>query len=221
MPRRSKVDTSKHKEEIEHLLIEQRWGSRTTARYLELRYGEVIPPSTLRTWRTRKLALLTRQGKLPECWSMPPETDQSAPAKVRRLATPADALPDVVGRRIALIQMQEARITIDMEHEVAMGKLFVSQAKEIELLNKLYNDLRMDLQEYGMFPRSDGVPATQIQVNAFGGAAEARALAATGTDQPRGGRPLGELMPGATDDERKQLARSLVLLRRNPPDVDA
>lgn len=207
MPRRSQIDASPHRGEIEHLLIELRWGSRTVAKYLETKYNEVIPDSSMRTWRQRRLKTLERQNKVPKIWSEPLPTDNSARAMVLRHLTPTDTLPDILVRRIALARLQEERIRLDAEHEFSMGKQFASQGKEIDLLNRIYGDIKTDMQELGLLPTLDKGPDTSVVVNAHGGQAVA-AAASVASD-----RPMDELTRGVDPGLLSEAGRTLVLLR--------
>jgi hypothetical protein len=206
MSRRSLVDTSEHREEIEYFLIEARWGTRTLAKYLELRYDVKISPSTLRTWRSRRIRQLREQGRLPSHWDEPEENPESAPARVRRMLNIPVEIPDVLARRIMLANMQEARIAIDLTHELSMGKLFNTQVKEIDMLNRLWTSIREDMQELGLFPRSEGTPMVQVAaVATSNGSTERTTIQA---------RTLEEVMPTADLAEVRELGKALVESRR-------
>jgi len=207
MPRRSLVDASAHKAEIEHLLIELRWGSRTVAKYLETKYGETIPDSTLRTWRQRRLDALDKKGKLPAIWKEPGDPN-TAKGRVQAFLTPADELPDIVTRRLALARLQEERIRIDSEHEFSMGKLFTSGTKEIDLLNKIYSDIKQDMQELGLLPQLEKVAATQVNVTATGG----QAAAISSTPVPSD-KTLDELTHGVDPSVLAEAGRALMLVK--------
>jgi hypothetical protein len=194
--RKSKVDSSPHADEIFHLLMEQRWGADSVAKYLELKHGEEISPGTLRTWRIRQKELLVEAGTLPECWDDPEESDRTAKAEVKRLTSGDHGLPDVLSRRFALIRLQEARIRLDAEHEFSMQKQFVSQGKEIDLLNRLYNDAKRDMQELGLWPSAVAAAGTQVNVNAYGGVASAVAGAAAEARSEVSSTPIEELLEG-------------------------
>jgi len=216
MPRRSQIDASPHKSEIEHLLIDLRWGSRTVAKYLETKYGEVIPDSSMRTWRQRRLRTLERQGKVPKIWrEAPPESDNSARAQVLRHLTPEDTLPDVLTRRIALARLQEARVRLDAEHEFAMGKQFASQGREIDLLNRIYDSIKTDMQELGMLPTLEKQPETQVTVHAQGGHAAAIAAPVPAD------RTVEQLTHGIDPSTLSEAGRTLVLLRGSEKPDDA
>lgn len=203
--RKSKVDSSAHAEEIFHLLMEQRWGADSVAKYLELKHGEVIPAGSLRTWRQRQKELLTAAGTLPEVWGEDPEPeDRTARAEVKRLLVGDHGLPDVLARRFALIRLQEARIRLDAEHEFSMQKQFVSQGKEIDLLNRLYNDAKRDMQELGMWPTMPVQGGTQVNVNAYGGVAQAVA-GATAEAKSEGSTPIEELLEGVDVEAIRQV----------------
>lgn len=213
------VDKSSHKGEIEHLLIDLRWGSRTVAKYLETKYGEAIPDSTLRTWRQRRLAVLERHGKVPDIWKDP--TDPStARGRVQSMLMPTDELPDIVTRRLALARLQEERIRIDAEHEVSMGKLFTSNAKEIELLNKIYSDIKTDMQELGVLPQLEKMPSTSVTVNAHGGAGGAGGSAQAAAITVPSDQTMEELTQGVDADVLSEAGRALMLVRSETVDAD-
>jgi hypothetical protein len=197
--RRSLIDISRNKEEIVHLLVDAGWGSRTVSRYLEMKHSEVIPASSLRTWRARYLKRLESQGKLPAMWKQPDHGDHTARAEVNRALFPDDTVPDILAQRLALIRLQQRRIAIDAEHEFAMNKLFVSQGKEIDLLNRLLNDAKTDLQDIGVYPKVEVGPAVVVN-----NAVQAIAAAA----------PLADAMPNVPADVIREAGRTLVLLRR-------
>lgn len=203
--RKSKVDSSPHVDEIFHLLMEQRWGADSVAKYLELKHGEVIPPGSLRTWRIRQKEALSAAGTLPAVWlEDPEESDQRAGAKVARLLSGDHGVPDVLSRRFALIRLQEARIRLDAEHELSMGKQFVSQGKEIDLLNRLYNDVKRDMQELGLWPSPAAAAGTQVNVNAYGGVAQAVA-GSSAEAKSEVSTPIEELLQGVDVDAIREV----------------
>lgn len=203
--RRSKIDSSEHVEEIFHLLMEQRWGADSVARYLELKYGEEIPPGSLRTWRKRRREELLAEGTLPEAWADDPEPgDQTAQALVRRAMSGDGGIPDVLQRRFALIRLQEARIKLDADHEFSMGKQFVSQGKEIDLLNRLYNDVKRDMQDLGFWPK-DVPSAPSTVVNAYGGAAVAASQARSESKSEVSASSLEELLDGVDVEAMREV----------------
>ncbi len=205
MGRKSKVDQSKHADEIAHLLIDLRWGSGTVSKYLELKYGEHIPASTLRTWRGRRLKTLERYDNLPDIWKTPDDVvEGSAEYHAIELSRPKDELPDVLSRRMALIAMQEARVRIDLEHELSMGKLFSSQSKEINLLNNLYDSAKTDMQDLGLWPSREAGPETMVNVQAV---AQAEA-------KPQETSKVHEILDGVDREDLTRLGRVLTLARR-------
>lgn len=210
MPRQSLVDKSSHKAEIDHLLIDLRWGSRTVAKYLETKYGETIPDSTLRTWRQRRLKALERSGKVPEIWKQD-EDPSTARGRVKAALTPEDTIPDILTRRLALARLQEQRVALDAEHEFSMGKQFTSNGKEIALLNDLYSAIKVDMQELGLLPQLEKVAATQVTVNAHGG--DARALAVQGAGGVDPNATLESITKGMDPDVLAEAGRSLMLIR--------
>lgn len=214
MPRQSLVDKTGHRDEIEHLLIDQKWSSRAVQQYASLRWGVEIPDSSLRTWRQRRVEQRRRLNTLPESWSgLPDASDTSPKAIIARLLATGDELPDIMQKRLALIRLQEARIRLDTEHELAMGKQFTTNGKEIDLLNRMYNDLRSDMQDLGLWPKTEAAPQVQANIYAAGGNAQAVAASAgalTASDT----RPLGEMFPDVDPAVIREAGRTLVLLRR-------
>ena len=189
------------------MLIEQGWGTKSLARYLELRYDEVIPPSSLRTWRGRKLKALEAAGKLPERWKTPGPDASDIDRRIHAVKTIPDELPDVLTRRIQLAQMQEARLMIDHQHEVAMGKLFSGQVKEIDMLNRLWDSIKSDMQDLGMFPKVDsGSPSVTVNTG------NQVAVMSGGASQQAGTTTLLERL-GMPREAIKDAARALVVVR--------
>ena len=131
--RRNVVGNSAHVEEYRRLM-EAGWSSFALERYAIHRYGEDIPASTFRSYKSRaKIAVPAH--------------------KFGDVVTP-DNLTDIVGMRATLIQMQLARIGIDFEHEESMKKLFSGTGREIKLLDELLGSYKQDLQDLGAFPKA-------------------------------------------------------------------
>lgn len=98
------------------------------------RYGEDVPASTIRTYRNR-LGI-----KIEPTFS------------VERVDP--EAMIDPLRSRAELIQLQQARIRIDVKHEQDMGKLFGSTKAEIRELANLLTEHKSDLQDMGLFPKA-------------------------------------------------------------------
>lgn len=218
MPRRSEVDKTNHREEIEHLLIDQQWSSRTVEQYLILKYNVRIAESSLRTWRDRRVKRREALGTLPASWNRPDPADQSPRAIVTRIFGPIDRIPDVMAERLRLIELQKRRIQMDAEHEIGMGKQFVSNGKEIDLLNRLLNDLKVDMQEFGMLPApANASPA--VQANFFtqqngspaGERSEEEQRVIDGTVV----RDLDSFVEGIDPDVLRDAARTLRVVRQD------
>jgi hypothetical protein len=205
MPAKSTIDKTGHREEIEHLLIDLRWGSRVVSQYMEMKYGVSLDDSTIRRWRAKRVEQLKRIGKLKD-WDPPKRGENDSPdALIARLMHPSDDVPDVLQKRVALAKLQEERIRADVKHEMAMGKLFNSTAKEVEMLNKLYTEIKKDMQDLGLWPSREAAPS--VQINNSVGAVAAAAQAAGGN----GGKV--EDLPGLPQEEVAAMGRHLLLLR--------
>lgn len=203
MPALSKIDKTGHREEIEHLLIDLRWGSKVVSQYMEMKYGVSIDDSSLRKWRIKRVEFLQRQGKLQD-WNPPkPHENESPDVLLARLMHPSDDIPDVLQKRIALARVQEERIKQDVKHEMAMGKLFNSTAKEVELHNRLLNDIKKDMQDLGLWPTREAAPSVQIN-NAVGAIAAAA--------QQKQSSPDNEIS-GLSSEDVASMGRKLLLLR--------
>lgn len=113
-------------------MLKQGWSSKALEAYARERYGEDIPSSTFRTYRGRL--------KIEEKPS------------VFKVDVDIDATVDVIRARAELIALQTKRIGIDVEHEGNMSKLFGTTRGEIDLLNRLLNDHKADLQDIGALP---------------------------------------------------------------------
>lgn len=136
-------------------LLKAGWSSLSIERYAAFRWGEDIPASTLRSYKRRH-----RIKAVPSTWG---DAEQD------------DAI-DVVGKRAELIRLQEQRVNIDFKHEEAMGKLFGSNAREIELLSKLLSDHKADLQDLGVLPRAGETVTIAREGPSFVEAPRARSL---------------------------------------------
>lgn len=128
------MSRSPHRQEIEDLL-RAGWSSLAIERYLLFRYGEDIPASTIRTYRSRK-KIEAIVGRSPLEGLEP------------------DSVQDVLSIRSQLIQLQQARIAVDWKHEQSMSKLFGSTKGEIAALSALLDAHKADLQDLGVFPKA-------------------------------------------------------------------
>lgn len=216
MARPSQIEQSAHTEEIRHLLIEQRWGSRQVEAYLSMKYGEEIKDSTLRKWRQQVLKGMKQRGTLPEHWKDPDPEDHTATAQVRRITTQDDSVPDILSRRMSLIRMQEERVKIDLEHEIAMGKLFAQQSKEVKLLNEMYSEAKDDMQDLGLWPvREQATTQIHLSQQAYAASRQAQEQAQASNDQET---PLNELVSGMSEEDASELGRKIVSIRRDDGD---
>ena len=210
MPRQSTLAASGHQAEARHLLVDQVWSSATVSQYLQLRYGLDIPAATLRRYRISELRKMEAVGELPEKWrDHVEEHDKSPQAIVRKLTRVNDDLPDVMARRLALIRLQEKRVSIDTEHEIGMAKLFASQQKEISLLNQLYNDVKADLQELGLWPKLEASP--QMAVNVTTAVMQQTAQVQSGGKVKS---PISEIVGESSQADIRDAGRKILQLRR-------
>lgn len=133
------------------------WSSVALERYASHRFGEDIPSSTFRSYK-RRAHIEIETSKL-----LGKEIDP-------------DKTADVVATRQELIALQLDRIGIDAKHERDMSKLFSSTGREIELLSKLLDSAKADLQDLGVFP----VAAQEMHVTSGPGPADAPKYASLG-----------------------------------------
>lgn len=131
--RKNVVGNSPNREEYVRLM-KAGWTSIALERYAMYRYGEDVPASTIRTYRNR-LGI-----KIEPTFS------------VERVDP--EAMIDPLRSRAELIQLQQARIRIDVKHEQDMGKLFGSTKAEIRELANLLTEHKSDLQDMGLFPKA-------------------------------------------------------------------
>lgn len=134
--RRNVVGSSPHRDDYVRLM-EAGWSCVSLERYAALRYGEDIPERTFRLYRQR--------------------------AKVQRKNDALDSYADVesldvVTERAKLIQLQKARIAVDVDLEIGetrgMNKLLSTTKEEIRLLSTLLTEHKADLQDLGLMPKS-------------------------------------------------------------------
>ena len=188
--RRNVIGRSSNRDEYVRLM-ENGWSSLTLERYAAYRYGEEIPASTFRTYRS-KHEIVVKNGVKPMKGVEP------------------DQVVDVIGKRAELIRLQEARIAIDVQHETMMAKLFGSTRGEIATLNALLDSHKADLQDLGLLPKA----GEKITIN------DGRQPTAADAPKARTlGDLLGA--PGADPAMQSALARSLHLATRNGVAVPA
>lgn len=166
--RRNVIGQSMHRDEYVRLM-KAGWSSASLERYAAWRNGEDIPASTFRTYKKR-LQLDVQKSRV-----LDGQFD-------------TDALPDVLTKRLELIELQTQRLAIDAQHERDMRKLFGSTKSEIALLNTLLNEMRQDLVNVGMY-------------------GEGQAEAIVEPDLPRY-RTIGEVLEG----DEQQLAEVLHMI---------
>lgn len=162
------------------------WTSIAIERYASYRFGEDIPASTVRAYRTRK--------------QLGPNTRPAFP----NLKPGADSDPekrlDVMGLRAEAIQLQQARLQLEHAAERESGRLNPTLREEIRLYNTLLSDHKTDQQDWGLAPRAgDRVdpPAAMPGVPQPGAA------------EPPKYQTLGEMLgvPAGSDEEREVAVR--------------
>jgi len=156
-------------------------------RYAAYRYGEDVPASTIRSFKQRK-KIVSQRVDPEEMWP-----------KVQS----GDVLPDVIGLRAQMIELQRKRIAIDWGHEQSMNKLFGSTKGEIAELGRLLDALKGDLQDVGVM----GKAGEKIEVSGRveGPTPEQAPLAKT----------LGDLLGTADPGAEMELAKVLHLAATN------
>ena len=133
--RKNVVASSPHREDYDRLM-RAGWSSLALERYAAYRYGEDIPASTFRAYKSRKK--VSAQVSPPKKWE----------------GVEGDVAVDVLETRAQLIDLQRQRIAIDWEHEKSMKKLFGSTRGEIEVLSRLLSEHKADLQDVGIMPKA-------------------------------------------------------------------
>jgi hypothetical protein len=176
--RKNIIGRSPHQDEYERLILGG-WSSLALERYAKFRYGEDIPAKTFRDYRARKKMQVRLQAEA----RIDPE-----------------ALVDVVAERAQLIAMQKERIAIDLRHERTMNKLFSTTRNEMELLGKLLDQYKGDLQDLGAFPKMGEILRLGVPQPHPADQGEDRVA-------PRA-KTLGELV-SASPDKEMQLARMI------------
>jgi hypothetical protein len=187
--RRNVIGNSPHRDDYIRLMKDG-WSSVALERYALWRYQEQIPASTFRTYRSSK----------NRDWNVSTSTFNASRQNAEHALDP-DVLLDLLHERAELIRLQKARIAIDHEHEVAMRKLFGSTAREIEVLDKLLQASKGDLQDLGLFPKA----GETVQINARVGA-----LSPDVDDPQNRSRPtLASVLAMADPAHALQVARAL------------
>lgn len=182
------IAKSPHKD-VYRKLLENGWSSLALERFALITYGEDIPSRTFRTYRKSMNLTVTKRVAAPE-EDLDPE-----------------ALVDVLAERSELIRLQKARLAIDVGHEVKMGKLFSTTRGEIDMLNRMLDSYKGDLQDLGAFPKLGEVHRVQIGGNAGTG------------DPDEDGQVTGAM--NATYAARRALpAKNLADLLSTTPDVE-
>lgn len=178
--RRNVIGGSPHRDEYERLMVAG-WTSLALERYAAYRFGEDIPASTFRAYKSRKkIRVAADQRKKP--WA---EVDVY------------DKIPDVIGMRADMIELQRQRIAIDWQHEQSMGKLFGSTRGEIAQLATLLDQIKSDMQDVGLMPKAgERVEFTNTTPTA------------SAENAPRA-RTLGELVGGLDPAMEMEMARTL------------
>ena len=142
--RRNVIGQSMHRDEYVRLM-KAGWSSASLERYAAWRNGEDIPASTFRTYKKRLKLDVQRSRVLDASFD-------------------TDALPDVLTKRLELIELQTQRLAIDAQHERDMRKLFGTTKNEIALLNTLLNEMRQDLADVGMLGENKTEPEPEIDL---------------------------------------------------------
>lgn len=163
LPEQNQIDRSEHREEIRELL-RQGWSSQSCHDYLKRRYNIDIPPRVLRFYRQKKIK--------PEEMIPSPILD----AMMDKIFKEAELRIDILKERATLIRLQAQRVAKNMAVEDTLPITSERQQKEIELLSKLLDDHKKDLQALGLFPqiveevaiageiKTTGVPQTLVEV---------------------------------------------------------
>lgn len=134
--RKNVISNSPHKVEYERLLADG-WSSLSLERYAAFRYGEDIPGSTFRSYRTRKRItskVSPRTGPIP-------------------VIADTDSVVDILGKRAALVRLQMKRIEDDMAREIQGETLNAQLRQEFVVMNQLLQSMKEDLQDVGLMPK--------------------------------------------------------------------
>lgn len=189
--RQNVIGNSPHREEYVRLM-KAGWSSVALERYALVRWGEQIPASTFRSYRS------THKRR----WDVSTSTFNAAAEDAANVLDP-DVLLDIMHERAELIRLQKARIAIDVKHERQMSKLFNSTAREIELLSRLLDQSKADLQDLGLFPKA----GLTVDINAQIGGLQPD-LDDPGVRSPQAAT-LGQVLGMADEASQMQLARAL------------
>lgn len=147
--RRNVIGSSVHREDYVGLM-RAGWSSEAISRYAGYRFGEDIPASTIRHYRNRNKVRAATAPAFPGLQQGQPGTDPE-----KRL--------DVMGLRAEAIQLQLARIRVEVAAEQGAARLLPTVRDELRLLNTLLNDHKADQQDWGLAPKAgdrvDPLPA--------------------------------------------------------------
>ena len=167
-------------------LMRAGWSSQAIERYAAYRYGEDIPAATFRAYRLRNKV---KASAVP---AFPGLKDGASTDPEKRL--------DVMGLRAEAIQLQQARIRLEVTAEVEAGRLNPVLRAEIQLYNALLNDHKADQQDWGLAPKAGDRVDPPAALPGLPSPAEAGA--------PRF-QTLGELLgvPDGSDEERSAAVR--------------
>lgn len=134
--RKNVISNSPHRREYELLMVDG-WSSLSLERYAAFRYGEDIPASTFRSFRTRhRIVSKTkpRTGPIPQ-------------------VADVDAVVDILGKRAALVRLQMKRIEDEMAREADGSALNPNLRHEFDVMNRLVQSMKEDMQDVGLMPR--------------------------------------------------------------------
>lgn len=188
--RRNVIGASPHREDYERL-IRNGWDSLSLERYASYRYGEDIPASTFRTYKSRKK--MSSQVKAPEgAWGQ----------------IEVEGLPDVLKIRAEMIELQRRRIAVDWTHEQSMSKLFGSTKGELAALGQMLDAMKADLQDVGIMSKAgEKIEVTQGMglPSAEAGAPRQLSLGALiGSDDPEAVHQMARVLHIAAGDYGKK-----------------
>lgn len=139
--RRNVIGSSVHREDYV-ALMRAGWSSESISRYAGFRFGEDIPASTIRYYRNRNKVRAATAPAFPALQGG--QGKGSDPEK--RL--------DVMGLRAEAIQLQLARIRVEVAAEQDLKRLLPTVRDELRLLNTLLSDHKADQQDWGLAPKA-------------------------------------------------------------------
>lgn len=137
------INKSPHREEY-RTLMQAGWTSFALERYAAYRYGETISASTFRTYKQRVVA------QIPG-WVTPAVLTGKNKAPLMKAGE--EARIDIMDIRQQLILLQLQRVSVDVNTELNLGKLFNTTGREIEMLSKLLNEAKQDQIDFGILPK--------------------------------------------------------------------